>query len=109
MFDAAVAFTTWCNQHGGILGRKLVLDDLDAKLFNYNDVITKACKEDFALVGGGAVFDDADNGQRVQCNLPNIAGYVTSPTARTADQLVQPVPNPVDKLPIGGYKAVESS
>jgi hypothetical protein len=107
MTDAAVAFTTWCNQHGGILGRKIVLDDLDAKLFNYNDVITAACGQDFALVGGGAVFDDADNGQRVQCGLPNIAGFVTSPTARRADLLVQPVPNPVDKLPIGAYKAVD--
>ena len=85
-----------------------MLDDLDAKLFNYNDVITKACTDDFALVGGGAVFDDADNGQRVQCSLPNIAGFVTSPTARTADLLVQPVPNPVDKLPVGGYRAVDS-
>jgi len=107
MADAAVAFTAWCNEHGGILGRKLVLDDLDAKLFNYNDVITKGCTDDFALVGGGAVFDDADNGQRVSCGLPNIAGFVTSPTARKADLLVQPVPNPVDKLPIGHYKAVE--
>ncbi|HEV3226475.1 MAG TPA: ABC transporter substrate-binding protein [Acidimicrobiales bacterium] len=107
MFDSAVAFTSWCNQHGGILGRKLVLDDLDAKLFSYNDVITKACNGDFSLVGGGAVFDDGDNGQRVQCGLPNIAGFVTSATARRADLLVQPVPNPVDKLPIGGYLAVD--
>jgi len=106
MFDAAVAFTTWCNSHGGILGRKLVLDDLDAKLFNYNDAITKGCTDDFALVGGGAVFDDADNGQRVQCNLPNIAGFATSPTARRADLQVQPVPNPVDKLPVGSYRAI---
>jgi hypothetical protein len=108
MTDAAVAFTTWCNQHGGILGRKLVLDDLDAKLFNYNDVITRACIDDFALVGGGAVFDDSDNGQRVQCGLPNVAGFVTSAAARRADLLVQPVPNPVDKLPIGAYRAVEN-
>jgi hypothetical protein len=107
MTDSAVAFTTWCNQHGGILGRKLVLDDLDAKLFNYNDVITAACGQDFSLVGGGAVFDDADNGQRVQCGLPNIAGFVTSPVARRADLVVQPVPSPVDKLPIGSYKAVD--
>jgi hypothetical protein len=106
MFDTGVAFTTWCNAHGGILGRKLVLDDLDAALFNYNDAITKGCTDDFALVGGGAVFDDADNGQRVQCNLPNIAGFVTSPTARTADLVVQPVPNPVNKLPVGSYRAI---
>lgn len=108
MYDAAVAFTTWCNQHGGIAGRKLVLDDLDAKLFNYNDAITQACGQDFALVGGGAVFDDTDNGQRVQCGLANIAGYVVSAKARVADLQVQPVPNPVDKLPVGQYRAIEN-
>ncbi|MEY2588461.1 MAG: hypothetical protein QOJ67_445 [Acidimicrobiaceae bacterium] len=107
MFDAAVAFTTWCNEHGGILGRKLVLDDLDAALFNYGTVITGACAKDFALVGGGAVFDDADNGMRVQCGLANIAGYVVSAKARVAGLQVQPVPNPVYKLPVGGYKGAE--
>lgn len=108
MFDAAVAFTTWCNKHGGILGRTLVLDDLDAKLFNYNDAITAACGKDFALVGGGAVFDDTDNGAREQCNLPNIAGYVVSAKARVAGLQVEPVPNPVDKLPVGQYLAINN-
>lgn len=51
MSDTAVAFVAWCNQNGGVNGRKLVLDDLDAQLFNYNDVITKACTDDFAMVG----------------------------------------------------------
>jgi hypothetical protein len=108
MFDAAVAFTTWCNLHGGILGRKIVLDDLDAKLLQYNDAITAACGSDFALVGGGAVFDSDDNGQAVQCGLANIPGFVTTAGARRADLTVQPVPNPVDKLPVGGYRAVDS-
>ena len=108
MFDTAVAFTTWCNQHGGILGRKLVLDDLDAALFKYNDVITTACGSDFALVGGGAVFDADDNGQAVQCGLANIPGFVTTVAARRGNLTVQPVPNPVDKLPVGGYRAIDS-
>ena len=107
MYDAAVAFTTWCNEHGGILGRKLVLDDLDAALFNYGTVITGACTKDFALVGGGAVFDDGDNGAREQCGLANIAGYVVSAKARVAGLQVQPVPNPVYKFPVAGYKGAE--
>src|SRR5947209_8470799 len=74
MFDTAVAFAKWCNDHGGILGRKIVVDDRDAKLTDYNAVITQSCDEDFAMVGGGAVFDDGDNGLRVQCGLPNVAG-----------------------------------
>lgn len=108
MYDTAAAFVAWCNAHGGILGRKIVLDDLDAKLFNYNDVITKGCSDDFALVGGGAVFDGDDHGQRVQCGLPSIAGYVVTNAARRSDLLVQPVPNPLDKLPVGAYRAIES-
>src|SRR5690606_9254449 len=29
MYDAAVAFADWCNSHGGILGRELVIADRD--------------------------------------------------------------------------------
>jgi hypothetical protein len=78
MYDSAVAFTEWCNEHGGILGRELVLSDVDAKLFEYEPAVTDACGRDFALVGGGAVFDEDPNNVRVKCELPNIAGYVVS-------------------------------
>lgn len=43
----------------------------------------------------------------MQCGLPNVAGFVTSPVARSADLLVEPVPNPIDQMPIGHYKAIE--
>ena len=61
------------------------------------------------MVGGGAVLDDADNGGRVACGLPNIAGYVVTPTAREADLQVQPVPNPVDKFAGGGWRRPTTS
>lgn len=105
MYDAAVAFTSWCNEHGGILGRQLVVDDLDAALTEYEARITEACEKDFALVGGGAVFDEDPNGARVACGLPNIAGYVVSAAARNADLQVQPVPNPLERVNIGRYVA----
>ena len=35
IFDGADAFVGWCNAAGGILGRKLVLDKLDAKITDY--------------------------------------------------------------------------
>ena len=84
MYDTAVAFTEWCNEHGGINGRELVLSDVDAKLFDYEPAVTEACGRDFALVGGGAVFDDDPNSVRVGCDLPNIAGYVVSARGRVA-------------------------
>jgi ABC-type branched-subunit amino acid transport system substrate-binding protein len=108
MYDAAVAFSKWCNDHGGIAGRKIVVDDRDAKLTDYNGVILQSCDEDFSLVGGGAVFDDADNGGRVACGLPNIAGYVVTPKARLADLQVQPFPNPVYKMNVGGLRAANT-
>jgi ABC-type branched-subunit amino acid transport system substrate-binding protein len=106
MYDAAVAFAAWCNEHGGINGRELIISDRDSALFNYNDAITAACAEDFALVGGGSVLDDADNGGRVACGLAQIPGYVVTVTAREADLNVQPVPNPVDNVAAGHYRRI---
>lgn len=107
MVDAANAFAKWCNEKGGILGRKIVVDDLDAKLTDYNGVVTTACDADFALVGGGAVFDDADNGGREACGLPNIPGFVVTPKARVATLQVQPLPNPVYTFASGSFDAME--
>ncbi len=104
MYDSAVAFAAWCNEHGGIGGRTVVIDDLDAKLFEYGQRIGEACQQDFALVGGGAVFDAQDNGARIACGLPNIPGYVVTPQARVADLQVQPVPNPVYSFASAGYR-----
>ena len=108
MYDTAVAFTKWCNEHGGILGRELVLSDADAKLFDYEPAMTEACGRDFALVGGGAVFDEDPNGVRVACNLPNIAGYVVSAQGRTAGLQVQPIPNPIYNIAMGRYNAAKA-
>jgi hypothetical protein len=106
MYDAAVAFAAWCNEHGGINGREVVVADRDAALTDYNARIVEACAEDFAMVGGGAVLDDADNGGRVACGLPNIAGYVVSAGAREAELQVQPLPNPLATVMGGQYRRV---
>jgi hypothetical protein len=107
MYDAAVAFAAWCNEQGGILGREVVVDDLDAALTEYEARVTEACEEDFALVGGGAVFDEDPNSVRVDCGLPNIAGYVVSEPARSAELQVQPLPNPIDSISMGRYHAAK--
>jgi hypothetical protein len=104
MYDSAVAFAAWCNEHGGIGGRQVVIDDLDAKLFEYGQRVGEACQQDFALVGGGAVFDAQDNGARVACGLINLPGYAVTPQARVADLQVQAVPNPVYSFASAGYR-----
>src|SRR6478752_7780456 len=79
LFDAGEVFTKWCNDAGGILGRKIVLHEYDAALFNFDAQIKKACATDFFLVGNGNVFDN-NPGQRdrLKCLLPEIPTYMVS-------------------------------
>ncbi len=109
MYDTAVAFAAWCNEHGGIAGRTVVIDDLDAKLFEYGQRIADACQRDFALVGGGAVFDSQDGGARVECGLISVPGYAVSPQARVAELQVQPVPNPVYEFAAAGWRWLQGA
>jgi hypothetical protein len=58
------------------------------------------------MVGGGAVFDDTGQEDRLNCLLPDIAGYVVSAKAKGADLLVQPVPNTVDAVNVAAQRYV---
>jgi hypothetical protein len=93
LFDAAQVFSQWCNDAGGINGREIVVHERDAALTEVPPRMTESCREDFMMVGGGAVFDDTGQETRLSCLLPDIAGYVVTPAARGADLLVQPIPN----------------
>jgi ABC-type branched-subunit amino acid transport system substrate-binding protein len=104
LFDAAKVFAAWCNDAGGINGRKVVVHERDAKLTEYKQRVLESCREDFFLVGGGAVFDDAGQEDRLKCLLPNVAGFVVTPQARGADLTIQPVPNPIDAVGIGAQR-----
>ena len=53
----ATAFADWCNAAGGINGRKIVIDNRDAALFNAAQQATAACQSDFMAVGGGMALD----------------------------------------------------
>jgi ABC-type branched-subunit amino acid transport system substrate-binding protein len=57
---AVQAFATYINQHGGLAGRKLVVDFIDSHLTDTDarNAIIKACTQDFALVGTAALFLD---------------------------------------------------
>jgi ABC-type branched-subunit amino acid transport system substrate-binding protein len=103
-FDAGDGFVKWCNAAGGINGRKLVLDKLDAKLYYVGQIMIKACQNDFFMVGGGNVVDAAGVDIREKCKLGLIPGYVTSPQAVTAKLQVQPAPNPVDQFNGGALR-----
>ena len=89
LFDASDVFADWCNSLGGINGHKIEIDKLDAKLTEYKAAISTACSQDFALVGGGGVFDATGQADRLACLLPDFPGYVVSPEARGSDLSVQ--------------------
>ena len=103
LFDTAEVFSKWCNDAGGINGRKIVVNEHDSALTNVKPKMLEACAQDFFLVGGGAVFDNSGVEERLKCLLPDIAGYVVTAEARGADLLVQPLPNPLGKLFVGEY------
>ena len=102
LFDAGEVFTKWCNDAGGINGRKIKLDEYDAALFNFDAQIKKACATDFFLVGNGNVFDN-NPGQRdrLKCLLPEIPTYMVTIEGRDSDLTVQPVPNQTNQIAVG--------
>ena len=80
-----------------------MIDERDAELTNYKPVVTESCKADFFMVGGGAVFDDTGTKERLECLLPNVAGYVVTPEAVGSELQIQPVPNSNSMKPRGSY------
>jgi Periplasmic binding protein len=107
MFDTAEAFTNWCNEHGGINGRTIDLKLRDAKLTEFQQRVIEACDEgDFFSVGGGAVFDDTGQPDRLACGLPIIFGYAVTAQASESDLSMQPVPNPGQELNYGSAKYI---
>jgi ABC-type branched-subunit amino acid transport system substrate-binding protein len=106
LFDAAEVFAAWCNEAGGINGREIVVHERDSALTEYRARMAEACREDFFMVGGGAVFDDTGQEDRLNCLLPDIAGYVVSAAAKGADLLVQPIPNTVDAVNVAAQRYV---
>ncbi len=76
LVDAAKVFTSWCNDNGGINGRKLAFNIRDAKLLEVRQRMLEACREDFALVGGSAALDSLGVKDRLSCTLPEFPSQV---------------------------------
>ncbi|WP_419229577.1 ABC transporter substrate-binding protein [Gordonia sp. CPCC 205515] len=91
--DAAKVFTSWCNDNGGVNGRKLVANTRDSKLMSVRQQMSQACEQDFALVGGGAALDGLGTKERLTCLLPNFPAQVAQLTELGADLSVQASPS----------------
>lgn len=101
LFDTADVFAAWCNERGGINGRKIVVDKRDAALTETKPRMVESCAQDFVMVGGGATFDQDGVETRLKCLLPDFSGFVVSAPARGADLVIQPLPNSIKSLQIG--------
>ncbi|MFC4503490.1 MULTISPECIES: ABC transporter substrate-binding protein [Streptomyces] len=95
--DAAKVFTEWCNDAGGINGRKIEPVTRDTKLMEVRQRVLEACKSDFALVGGGAALDNLGVQDRLKCLLPNFPGQSSQIGAIGSDLQV------VAAQPTAGY------
>jgi ABC-type branched-subunit amino acid transport system substrate-binding protein len=104
VFDSMRAFEKWCNDQGGINGRKLVVEQRDAGLFEYATQVKYACESAFALVGGIGTLDDLGAQDQVDCGLPNVPAAAVSALQTGADLTFQPLPNPTNAYNVGPAK-----
>ena len=104
MYDAAVAFSGWCNEQGGIAGLPVEIIDADAKLFEVPAQMENICANAFAMVGGGFAFDDQEFPRFHECNMIDFAGFVVSTGKSMSDNMVSPMPNPSNEKDGGWFK-----
>ena len=102
----AQAFAAWCNASGGINGRKIVIDNRDAALFNAAQQATAACQSDFMAVGGGMALDQPSVPVREQCGLGQISGYIVSDAAELASDQVNPSGGNTNTITSGWFGAL---
>jgi ABC-type branched-subunit amino acid transport system substrate-binding protein len=106
MYDASEAFVAWCNAAGGINGRKIEMTKRDGELLKVGEAVTKACAEDFALVGGGWALDADAAAPRTACGLVEFPGFTVSPDAREAAKQVQAIPFYKTQMPVTQYHQI---
>lgn len=100
--DAMKAIINWCNDQGGINGRKVVGTYYDAAIMEANNRMTEACDTQFMLVGQGWSLDSTQEQTRLACGLASSPSFSVSPAFANGKDMYQGVPNPVDMTPLAG-------
>ena len=106
-FDVADSFVKWCNDAGGINGRKLELTKYDAKYFNVAQQMIAACQSEFMLVGNGNAADAPGVKPRIDCKLGEVPSYSVSPEAVASGLQVNATPNPANQFQIGPWRLLQ--
>jgi ABC-type branched-subunit amino acid transport system substrate-binding protein len=99
MSDAVKAIIGWCNDQGGINGRKIVGNYYDGKVLQVTQAITQACNDKvFMLVGQGYVLDDGQETLRIKCELSSIPGFAVSTAFAHGSGVEEPIPAAGDQV-----------
>jgi ABC-type branched-subunit amino acid transport system substrate-binding protein len=108
MSDSIKALIKWCDDQGGINGRKVVGNYYDGKILDVKTAMTQACTDKvFMLVGEGWALDSLQEDVRIGCKLPAIPTYSVSTAFAMGPGMVQGVANPGDQLPLESYYAFQ--
>ncbi|MFD1814562.1 ABC transporter substrate-binding protein [Rhodococcus gannanensis] len=103
--DAAKVFTSWCNEAGGINGRTIAYTVRDSKLMEVRQRMIEACRDDFALVGGGSALDGLGVKERLNCLLPSFPAQIAQIQSAGADLEISAAPTQVNGYdPYYGYR-----
>jgi ABC-type branched-subunit amino acid transport system substrate-binding protein len=98
MSDAVTPMIKWCNDQGGINGRKIVGKNYDAAVLQVTQAMTQACNDKvFMLVGQGFVLDANQEQTRIGCKLSTIPGFAVGTAFASGSGMQQPIPNPGDE------------
>jgi ABC-type branched-subunit amino acid transport system substrate-binding protein len=101
MSDAVKPMIKWCNDHGGINGRKIVGNYYDAKVLQVTQVMTQACNDKvFMLVGQGWVLDAGQEQTRIACKLSTIPGFAVGTAFASGPGMQQPIPSAGDDVAV---------
>ena len=96
-------FTTWCNEAGGINGRKLVHKTRDSKFMEVRQRMIESCREDFFIVGGGSALDALGVKDRLECLLPAFPAQASQMQNTGSDLQIETVAGGASYSPYAGY------
>jgi ABC-type branched-subunit amino acid transport system substrate-binding protein len=99
--DQMKAFVAYCNDQGGILGRKLELLELDSRISEHRSATEQACNDSFALVGSAAALDSGGAEIGVECGIPDLPAFGAETQHAGAANVYAGVPNPPELLVVG--------
>ncbi|GAA0936955.1 ABC transporter substrate-binding protein [Actinocorallia libanotica] len=101
--DAAEVFSKWCNEAGGINGRKLVPNTRDAKFMEVRQRMIESCRDDFFIVGGGSGLDGLGVKDRLSCLLPAFPAQASQMQNTGSDLQIETVAGGAFYSPYAGY------